>query len=151
MNPPKYHVYGTKTEPPMKVKYRVDPLPDDLNREALEIADKFGYPNLVEIVKAAKRLKRYGTAHFMLNGIEVAKFDFWFGICMRVVFVQGDIGDDYASIQKKLKQVAAGKLVPFAYFMRSRVPESISTRRPHDRMDKRSPDFKKSWIEGKDK
>ncbi len=145
-----YHVYGTQTEAPMKTRYAVDPLPEDLNREAEEIAGKFGYPKLVEIVKAAKKMKRYGSAHFYLNGIEVAKFDFWFGICMRVIFAQGDIGDDYQGVKDKLHSVH-GKLIPVALFMRSLVPESISTVRPHERgINRRSADYKQDWLQGKD-
>jgi hypothetical protein len=68
---------------------------------------------------------------------------------MRVVFAQGDIGDKYADIQTKLRD-AHGKLVPIALFMRSLVPESISTRRPYEneRVDKRSPDYKQKYLNG---
>jgi hypothetical protein len=145
----KFHVYGTKNEPPMKEKFRDAPLPEALNREAEDIARKFNYPALLEIVKAAKALKRYGTAHFYLNGIEVAKFEFWFGICMRIIFAQGDIGDKYQEIVEKLTK-AHGKIVPIALFMRSLVPDSISTLRPmrEGYVDRKSPEFKEKYLKG---
>jgi hypothetical protein len=149
---PKYHVYGSKPgDPPMKVKYRDIPLPEDLNQEAEEKAEKFGYPPLLEIVKEAKRRKWYGIGQFYLNGIEIANFHFWFGICMRVEFAQGDIGDKYADIKAKLTK-AHGQLIPIAMFMRSLVPEAISTIRPHEdryaRPDRKSEDFKKAYLNG---
>src|SRR3990167_3544856 len=110
---PKYFIYGTMTELPMKVLYRDKPLPEDLNKEAEEVAVKFGYQKLVDIVKSAKKLKRYGSAIYLLNGIEVAKFDFWFGICMRVVFAQGDIGDSYQEVKDKMRALH-GQLSPVA-------------------------------------
>jgi hypothetical protein len=152
MSDPKYYVYGNGgNQAPMKVRYKDDPLPEDLNVEAEEIAGKFGYAKLVEIVKNAKKMKRYGSAHFYLNGIEVAKFDFWFGICMRVIFAQGDIGDSYQDVKDKLSGIH-GKLIPVALFMRSLVPESISTKRPFEasakRIDKRSEGYKQKYLNG---
>ena len=147
----KFLVYGDGfSRLPMKQEYKDSPLPEDLNKEIEEIAEKFNYPKLLEIVKTAKKLKRFGAAHFFLNGIEVAKFDFWFGICMRVVYALGDIGDNYKEVQDKLKQ-AHGSLIPIAIFKKSYVPESISTHRPHERgVDKRSAEYKDKWLKGEE-
>lgn len=144
----RYNVYGTSTEAPMKVRFKDAPLPEDVNREAEEKAGKLGYPKLVEVLLDARKHKRYGAAQFYLNGIEIAKFDYYFGMCTRFVIVTGDVGDSYGEITKKLKD-AHGKLIPIALFMRSVVPDTISMHRPHERVDRRSADFKRDWINGK--
>jgi hypothetical protein len=72
---------------------------------------------------------------------------------MRVEFAQGDIGDKYANIKVKLTK-AHGQLIPIAMFMRSLVPEAISTIRPHEdrynRTDRKSEEYKKEWLNKKE-
>ena len=146
----KFLVYGNGQDVlQAKVLYRDKPLPEELNIETIKIAEQFEYPKLVEMIQAAKKYKRFGSAHYYLNGIEIAKFDFWFGICMRVVYALGDIGDSYKEIYDKLK-ASHGQVIQFAMFKKSYVPESICTKRPHDnRVNAKSPDYKKAYLEGK--
>jgi len=146
----KFLVYGNGQDiQQAKVLYKDKPLPEDLNSEALAIAEKFEYPKLAEMINEAKRLKRYGSAHYLLNGIEIARFDFWFGICMRVVYALGDIGDSYGEVRNKLKE-SHNNIIPFAIFKKSYVPESICTKRPYDRnkINPKSADFKSAWVKG---
>jgi len=146
----KFYLHGDgRNIPPIKILYRDDPLPVAMNIEVLDIAKKFGYQKLVDVVENAKARKRFGAAEYFINGMRLAKFDFVFGVCTRVVYSFEEVGDTYKEIKEKLSQIH-GRLIPIAKFEESYVPPSLVTKRPFEvkNGDKRNPSYKKAYLTG---
>jgi len=144
----RFYLHGDgRNIPPIKTQYRNEPLPALLNAEVIEIAKKFGYQKLLEVVENAKAKKRFGAAEFSFNGMRLAKFDFVFGVCTRVVYCFEEVGDTYAEIKEKLKKIY-GQLIPIAKFEESYVPPSLVTKRPHEIRDKKSASYKDKYLKG---
>jgi integrase len=65
------------------------PLPEDCNKDALDIADKFKDEELKKDIKEAQTNKWYGTLnHYDSNGVLRAYFEFCAGICIRMRLVK---------------------------------------------------------------